>query len=179
MNEETDTPNDPAPDTDAEIMNTAEEAAAERPPKTPADLLRAAAQRGTGLDLAMIAILTVLAGVGVALVHGGMRACFGALWLTICALLLTDYVRRFRAFTIVREFIRHPPSVFWIHAPEAGPLAEIPPFRWFHAPRALVFHPVSGAAPAVVAISSRRHEQLLAYCRERNPEAVAFSPERR
>lgn len=179
MNEETDTPNDPAPDTDAEIMNTAEEAAPERPPKTPADLLRAAALRWTGFELTLIALVTILTGVGVALVHGGMRACFGALWLAICALLLTDYVRRFRAFTVVREFIRHPPSVFWIHVPEAGPLAEIPPFRWFHAPRALVFHPVSGAAPAVVAVSARRHEQLLDYCRERNPGAVAFSPERR
>ena len=40
---------------------------------------------------------------GIALASGGMRACLGALWLTICALLLTDYVRRFRAFSAGRH----------------------------------------------------------------------------
>lgn len=179
MSDKTDTQPEPAPETDADIMNPAEGSPEERrapEPKTPADVLRDASLRWTGLNLAAQALLAVLAAVSLAVTC--MRPYVG-LWLALCVLLMLDFRRRFRSFTVVREFVRHPPSVFWIHAPESGPLAEVAPFRWFHSPRALVLHPVSGAAPGVVTMRARHYEEVLEYCRERNPEAVAFSPERR
>lgn len=179
MSDETDTQPETAPETDADIMNPADAPVEERrqpAPKTPADRLQDASLRWTGLCLAAQAVLVVLAAVSLAVT--AMRPYVG-FWLALCVLLMLDFRRRFRAFAVVREFIRHPPSVFWIHTPESGPLSEVVPFRWFHSPRALVFHPVSGAAPAVVTLRARHYEEVIAYCRERNPEAVAFSPELR
>ncbi len=182
MNNESDPQTDSAPETDASFMNPTGDSAVEEPekrppraPKTPADVLRDASLRGTGLNLAAQVVLVVLAAVSLAVAC--MRPYVG-FWLALCLLLILDYRRRFNRFAVVREFIRHPPSVFWIHQPEAGPLSEIPPFRWFHSPREIVLHPVTGAAPAVVTLPGRRYEDVLDYCRDRNPHAVSFSPER-
>ena len=145
-----------------------------KPPKTPEELLLAPSRSMQAWTTAFLLLSVVLLAAQV------LRAAddfgngpLGALLLA--AVFAGLWVRSARDYTVLKDFVRHPESVFWIQCLEPAAWCELAPWRWLVRSRRLAFFTLAGAR-AETAVPVKRFDETVAWLRERNPAALDFRP---
>ena len=145
-----------------------------KPPKTPEDLLLGPARSmqlwSTAFLLLSVALLFVQIVRGADdFGNGALGALFlAAVW---CGL----WLKAARDYTVLKSFVRHPESFFWIQLVEPAAWCELAPWRWFVRSRRLAFFSVGGAR-AETAVPVKRFDETVAWLRTRNAAALDFRP---
>lgn len=85
------------------------------------------------------------------------------------------WVKHSRDYTVLKTFVRHPDSVFWIQCVEPAAWCELAPWRWLFHSRRFVFFTLGGAR-AEAGVPGKRFDETVAWLRSLNAAALDFRP---
>lgn len=145
-----------------------------KPPKTPEDLLLAPPR---SMQLwSTVFLLLSLALLLVQIVRGASDFGSGPLGALLLAAVWCDFwLKASRDYTVLKSFLLHPESFFWIQRVEPAVWCDLAPWRWFVRSRRLAFFSVGGAR-VETAVPVKRFDETVAWLRSLNAAALDFRP---